>query len=553
MLSVYGCGGSSSSNTTDLTNNNNDTFASDNDFDGIYNSVDNCPFISNPQQLDSDLDGIGDKCDADSDGNGLLDDPLPMHSLNDETYTYEKILEIKAQKGVPGEELLSLSNTLTAYGEYYYALVMEHGTGRPVIYKIHQADTHQIESAYLESSDYLPRADGHHHFSMEIDEKGFLHIVGDMHNYYNSNGNISRTQNHLPLRLQGQHILYWRTTIAEDISSFTFKGQTDATAPKGAGFTYVKLFKDRQGAIYMSSRNEIGKSVEDNAINLNTRGANLTRYDINTQTWTLYGNKPRASENSETRAAVLAYETEAEVDSHFYTKIISSVSFDRANRMHFSVTLNNDNTNNYRDIANANGAPYIYHWNTDLVYLRSNNNEHFVKADSTPVALPAGIDAGSDQADIVYTKNDPHGDSILGIETSITTNRYGNPVIAFTKNKLFLNNLSGEHIQTYARWNGNSWDIFEALGNDNSLDRSVKTLLTGPDGAITFIPKGTARFWRMWSLDGELHQVSSPEGMNHNIGFPSKSFFESTGDILSRVYDKNTETLTIFRIRINKP
>jgi hypothetical protein len=52
----------------------------DPDGDGDCTSADNCPAVSNPDQTDTDLDGLGDACDPcpagpnlDSDGDGTLD------------------------------------------------------------------------------------------------------------------------------------------------------------------------------------------------------------------------------------------------------------------------------------------------------------------------------------------------------------------------------------------------------------------------------------------------------------------------------------------------
>jgi Tol biopolymer transport system component len=45
----------------------------DSDDDGILDEIDNCPTIPNPDQSDTDGDGIGNACDADDDGDGVND------------------------------------------------------------------------------------------------------------------------------------------------------------------------------------------------------------------------------------------------------------------------------------------------------------------------------------------------------------------------------------------------------------------------------------------------------------------------------------------------
>ncbi len=60
----------------------------DDDNDGVFNRDDNCRNSSNPDQMDTDVDGLGNECDSDDDGDGVEDEldncPLIENAAQDD-------------------------------------------------------------------------------------------------------------------------------------------------------------------------------------------------------------------------------------------------------------------------------------------------------------------------------------------------------------------------------------------------------------------------------------------------------------------------------------
>ena len=59
---------------------------SDDDLDGLYNWQDNCSNITNTDQTDTDSDGVGDACDDDIDGDGVVNQDDAFPNNNNESY-----------------------------------------------------------------------------------------------------------------------------------------------------------------------------------------------------------------------------------------------------------------------------------------------------------------------------------------------------------------------------------------------------------------------------------------------------------------------------------
>jgi hypothetical protein len=328
--------------------------------------------------------------------------------------------------------------------------------------------------------DYTALDDGHHKFSLGIDKNGYIHVTGDMHNYPTS------STSHMPARYVGQKIMYWRSLVPDSIAAgFEFTGgATDPRAIPGITFSYGGFYNDNFGELYWLCRYNAAQTSPPSHF-IGERGVGLLKYNTVNDRWTALGDftpdfKPGASYHK-----VIAWEDNAHSSTNFYQGFRATLAFDAANRMHFSVPINNDS---------AVDGP------THVIYGRSDDGGNtWKKADGTAVGVPMRVDGG--QSDIVETN--PGGDGTYFIFAGTAVDAAGNPAVFFSQSP-FLQPAF------YRYWTGSAWS---ARFSNPTLGYIRATAHRGPDGNLTF-PAGV------------LHRSSAfgQAGYNFNTGFTS---FES--------------------------
>jgi uncharacterized repeat protein (TIGR01451 family) len=192
-----------------------------------------------------------------------------------------------------------------------------------------------------QQADYQVQADGHHRFSLGVDKNGYIHITGDMHHYSNLTTDVITPY---PLRYQKQIILYWKSNKPADVSGgFSFAGGNASTAIPGGGWLIGYFFADNNHELYYASQVH---AFESGTNNNGQNAVGLYRYNATTQAWTAIGATvpmdpfPPYTSNIN---PVFFWEN-AGASGGWFQDFQEAFSFDKNNRLHFSVTANTVST-----------------------------------------------------------------------------------------------------------------------------------------------------------------------------------------------------------------
>ena len=321
--------------------------------------------------------------------------PVAMHG----GFTYT-LGEGKAFRGVEAATPAVVEKAIQAWSPEYPAAKRWRAPDAPNLCRVKIVKTDaagQEQVAYLEGEHFV--FDGSdakvRGWSIAVDAKGFIHIVGGQHNTPNPENFIPGSWEKMGLprdRSAGNYPnqLYWVSRKPGDITDFEFVGQKkNPRQISSPGYlNYMNFVQDRQGILYLYGRISVG----------GWQSWGLYRYDVDTRVWSPIGGDA-ADVIASAKAAHPGWEKSLirnvrggipttggpkslawAWQPHFYNYCRSTwgVQFDPSNRMHVHVPIRGLDLN----------ARIIDH---DLYAYSDDGGATFHRADGSKVGLPLTV------------------------------------------------------------------------------------------------------------------------------------------------------------------
>ena len=422
------------------------------------------------------------------------------YNLSSESYTTTKLWSAAYTASM---NLKPWNTQITSFNGNTYIVYVDPNL-RPKVVKV---DSNGSQEAFLDQSDYAALGDAHHQFSIGVDEKGYIHITGDMHNYPAAN------TYHMPTRYQSGNIMYWRSDNPEDISSFTWMGGTVGKCPYGYGNSYCSFFNDHEGHLFHVGRCWATFSYMGGKKDC----ASMSRYDAETGNWEEIGGLPGVNKIT---MNTLFWEDNAEGGTSSYARVRPWGVADMDNRLHMVCNL-----------LNNNDYPVGGHINTDCVYIRSTDGaDSFTKTDGSAVPLPARVEAGTHQGDVLLSFN------YLGSDNAVAVDQNLNPHVLVKSKDGQSTILSYDPTEG---WTDHGWaNCTTVAGSERIYNDAMGVMTISKYGYL----------YRFWNWDEATNQRANVGRVYNDI---DRCHLQNTGNIQG--LSKDGGQLALFRTTITRP
>eukprot|EP01069_Polyplicarium_translucidae_P002389 Polyplicarium_translucidae@DN2019_c0_g1_i1.p1 len=133
---------------------------------------------------------------------------------------------------------------VTFLGDNFFLVYMDVDMRMRVVHVV-ESTGYEAEYFLDPNPDYYVRENfGYQDWSIGLDEKGYIHIMGDS-NYFPFQGTDG-----LPDRYLGAKCMGWRSDNPMDVSSFSFRGHETKHCPHGTSFTLPRYLRDSLNRLY---------------------------------------------------------------------------------------------------------------------------------------------------------------------------------------------------------------------------------------------------------------------------------------------------------------
>lgn len=388
------------------------------------------------------------------------------YDLGKEEYEHDVIWSFD---GCSTHRLMQNSGIPKVFNGNVYTVIIAPGL-HPRVVKVPLDGSASRVEPLQRNPDYTIGDDGHQYFTLGIDSKGYVHVVGGMHN--------------------SKEIKHWRSVRPEDISEFVFASGKDG--PSGNSFTYPFLTTDLKGTLFHHAR------ITRNDKGCNARG--LSVLDTESQTWSMIGADIPSKDGGLRNRPVTLWEDDTRAVTTTYSAPELRMVFDSKNRMHLAF-----------GILNRTMEKDGKYSNTDVLYARSDDGgKTITKSNGEPIKWPVRAEEGPHQGEIAYSEPDGPPPWLDKGDLSLVTDWQNAPIISTTSHK------SGRHV---LRLEDGSWVPYGNDGIGELLGHDVRGVLSSRlnNGDIL-------RFWD----PGNTRRVALP----HRIRRIDAEYLRDTGDLI---------------------